>query len=192
MQAVPQPVVPDCVPRNIIELGLNCYAVVVRQSCRCVTGHARPLRAVLVEKSDPSQEELAGKSTLNRLELTQATAQERNKKIVLDHVAVDGILADLLLAAHPQAPQQIIQSVSRCASTLPHFPPHYRCCTVATAHTTGTLRRSVQRQIATVSVVAVTEAPFLPPVQRIIGCIAPYGRRWTSSYEETRDSAVRT
>src|SRR5665811_1922912 len=32
-----------------------------------------PLLAVLVEKSEPSQQALAGKSTLNRLELTQAT-----------------------------------------------------------------------------------------------------------------------
>ena len=52
-----------------------------------------PLLAVLVEKSDPS-ETLAGKSTLNRLELTRATAsaKERYKKIVLDHAAVDGML----------------------------------------------------------------------------------------------------
>ena len=69
-----------------------------------------PLLAVLVEKSEPSQEALAGKSTLNRLELTPATAsaQERYKKIVLDHGAVDRLLVDLFLQAHPQAPEQII------------------------------------------------------------------------------------
>src|SRR5208283_411740 len=69
-----------------------------------------PLLAVLVEKSDPSQEALAGKSTLNRLELTQATvsAQERYKKIVLDHGAVDRLLVDLFLQAHQPAPEQII------------------------------------------------------------------------------------
>jgi Transposase DDE domain group 1 len=33
-----------------------------------------PLLAVLVEKADPRQEALAGKSTLNRLELTRETA----------------------------------------------------------------------------------------------------------------------
>src|ERR1700688_4518787 len=54
-----------------------------------------PLLAVLVEKADPSQETLAGKSTLNRLELTRETAsrKERYKKIVLDHAAVDRLLA---------------------------------------------------------------------------------------------------
>jgi hypothetical protein len=69
-----------------------------------------PLLVVLVEKSDPGQEVLAGKSTLNRLELTQATAsaKERYKKIVLDHAAVDGMLVDAFLQVHPQAPQQII------------------------------------------------------------------------------------
>src|ERR1700674_1805374 len=36
-----------------------------------------PLLAVLVEKSDPHQEALAGKSTLNRLELTPATARRQ-------------------------------------------------------------------------------------------------------------------
>ena len=69
-----------------------------------------PLLAVLVEKSEPSQQALAGKSTLNRLELTQATvsAQERYKKIVLDHRAVDRLLVDLLLQAQRPAPEQII------------------------------------------------------------------------------------
>jgi len=69
-----------------------------------------PLLAVLVEKSDPSQETLAGKSTLNRLELTRETAsrRERYKKIVLDHGAVDYLLVQVFLAAHREAPQEII------------------------------------------------------------------------------------
>src|ERR1700693_3835678 len=69
-----------------------------------------PLLAVLVEKSDPSQEALAGKSTLNRWELTQATAsaKERYKKIVLDHGAVDRLLVEVFLEAHREAPQENI------------------------------------------------------------------------------------
>ena len=69
-----------------------------------------PLLAVLVEKSDPSQETLAGKSTLNRLELTRETAsrKERYKKIVLDHAAVDRLLVQVFLEAHQGAPQEII------------------------------------------------------------------------------------
>ena len=69
-----------------------------------------PLLAVLVEKPDPSRELLAGKSTLNRLELTGATVEEteRYKKIVLDHGAVDRMVVDVFLQAHPGSPKQIL------------------------------------------------------------------------------------
>ena len=69
-----------------------------------------PLLAVLVEKSDPNQETLAGKSTLNRLELTRETAsrRERYKKIVLDHGAVDRLLVQVFLEAHREEPEEII------------------------------------------------------------------------------------
>jgi hypothetical protein len=69
-----------------------------------------PLLAVLVEKSHPGEEALAGKSTLNRLELTRetASAKERYKKIVLDHGAVDRLLVQLFLEAHQEAPKEII------------------------------------------------------------------------------------
>ena len=69
-----------------------------------------PLLAVLVEKAHPGEQALAGKSTLNRLELTRETAssKERYKKIVLDHGAVDGLLVDLFLEAHQEAPKEII------------------------------------------------------------------------------------
>src|SRR5712664_1176963 len=69
-----------------------------------------PLLAVLVEKVDPSSQVLAGKSTLNRLELTKETAsrKERYKKIVLDHGAVDRLLVEVFLQAHREAPKEII------------------------------------------------------------------------------------
>jgi hypothetical protein len=69
-----------------------------------------PLLAVLVEKADPRQEALAGKSTLNRLELTGETAsrKERYKKIVLDHGAVDRLLVEVFLAAYREEPEEII------------------------------------------------------------------------------------
>src|SRR5258708_6618993 len=69
-----------------------------------------PLLAVLVEKADPGSQALAGKSTLNRLELTKETAsrKERYKKIVLDHGAVDRLLVDIFLQAHREAPEEII------------------------------------------------------------------------------------
>ena len=79
-----------------------------------------PLLAVLVEKADLTGQRrkqkrdqgkaLAGKSTLNRLELTGAEVgeEERYKKIAMDFAAVDRTLVDLFLAAHREPPQQII------------------------------------------------------------------------------------
>jgi hypothetical protein len=79
-----------------------------------------PLLAILAEKADPTGEDrvrardrgkaLAGKSTLNRLELTKAEvpAQERYKKIVLDPEAVDRLLVEIFLEAHESAPGEIV------------------------------------------------------------------------------------
>jgi len=79
-----------------------------------------PLRAVLVEKEDPTGESrarerdrgkaLAGKSTLNRLELTKEEVgkKERYKKIVLDQEAVDRLLVRVFLDSYAAAPQEIV------------------------------------------------------------------------------------
>jgi len=79
-----------------------------------------PLLAVLVGKGDPSGEDrargrdrgmaLAGKSTLNRLELTQETVseKERYKKIVLDEKAVEKVLVEIFLDAYEEAPERIV------------------------------------------------------------------------------------
>ncbi len=79
--------------------------------------------AIAVGKTDPtgmdrkSAEDkgkpLAGKSTLNRLELTpqDATAKSPYKKIVVAPAAVDALLVDVFLEAHAEAPPQIILDV---------------------------------------------------------------------------------
>jgi len=56
---------------------------------------------------------LAGKSTLNRLELTplDAGAASRYKKIVADTAGMDELLVDLFLEAHDTAPAEIILDV---------------------------------------------------------------------------------
>lgn len=63
-----------------------------------------------MEKSDPEEEALAGKSTLNRLELTPETAnaKARYKKIVADYAAMDRLFVEVFLATHPEPPQEII------------------------------------------------------------------------------------
>jgi hypothetical protein len=79
-----------------------------------------PLLAALVGKSDPSGADrlrprdrgkaLAGKSTLNRLELTplDATAASRYQKIVACPEAIERLFVDLFLQAHHQPPPQIV------------------------------------------------------------------------------------
>ncbi len=81
---------------------------------------ADPLLAVLAEKPDPTGESrvrardrgkaLAGKSTLNRLELTPEAvgAKERYKKIVTDQAAVDRLWVELFIEAHAQPPTEIV------------------------------------------------------------------------------------
>jgi len=87
-----------------------------------------PMLAVALGKDDVQGEQrrraqdrgqaLAGKSTLNRLELTAPdydgaarkpdSQQPETKKIVVDPDSIDALLVDLFLEAHPQAPEQII------------------------------------------------------------------------------------
>jgi hypothetical protein len=79
-----------------------------------------PLLAVLAEKADPTGESrarqrdrgkaLAGKSTLNRLELASAVVKEkeRYKKISLGMEAVDRLLVEIFLEAYPTPPEEIV------------------------------------------------------------------------------------
>src|ERR1700730_90301 len=79
-----------------------------------------PLLAVLVGKAEPKGVDRrrvkdqgqagAGKSTLNRLELTpaDADARARYKKIVYDSQALDGLLVELFLEAQDQPPERIV------------------------------------------------------------------------------------
>jgi Transposase DDE domain group 1 len=68
-----------------------------------------PLLAVLAGKRD-LEEPLAGKSTLNRMELTpgDSLAAQRYHKIIYSRLALDQLLVDIFLEAHPQAPPQIV------------------------------------------------------------------------------------
>jgi hypothetical protein len=68
-----------------------------------------PLLGVLAGKKDLG-EPLAGKSTLNRLELTPvgSPAAERYNKINYSAAALDELLVDLFLEAHARAPREIV------------------------------------------------------------------------------------
>jgi Transposase DDE domain group 1 len=79
-----------------------------------------PALAVIVGKEDPKGEHrrdkrdrgkaLAGKSTLNRLELSEkeVSSGERYKKIARDGDAVDRVIVDIFVEAHRRRPRQII------------------------------------------------------------------------------------
>ncbi len=87
-----------------------------------------PMLAVALGKDDVKGEQrrrtqdrgkaLAGKSTLNRLELTapdydgnprqKGSNKPETKKIVVDPESIDALLADLFLEAHAQAPERIV------------------------------------------------------------------------------------
>lgn len=68
-----------------------------------------PLVAVLAETTDLAAPG-AGKSTLNRLELSGATVadRERYKKITVDHAAVDRLFVNAFVQAHATAPTEIV------------------------------------------------------------------------------------
>jgi hypothetical protein len=70
-----------------------------------------PRLAVLSGKTEPDQEPLAGKSTLNRLELTRPladAAQHRYQKILFDPESADRLLVDLFVEAHAKPPCAVI------------------------------------------------------------------------------------
>jgi len=67
-----------------------------------------PLIATLVDKADPTQP-LAGKSTLNRLELTpEGNGEGRYKKIVYNGEAIDRFFVNVFVQAYPTAPKRIV------------------------------------------------------------------------------------
>ena len=106
---------------------------------------ADPLLAAVVGKTDPTGAQrmrerdvgkaLAGKSTLNRLELTTQDAgpASRYKKVVLNQTAVDRVLVEVFLQAQPQPPEQVILDLDATDDPLHgrqegrFFHGHYGC-----------------------------------------------------------------
>ena len=75
-----------------------------------------PLMAVLAGKTDPAPQEgfaLAGKSTLNRLELTPVGANQssRYKKVVAHHRDIEDFFVKAFLKVHAKAPKRIVLDV---------------------------------------------------------------------------------
>ena len=78
---------------------------------------------VLCEKVDPSGHDrarerdrgkaIAGKSTLNRLELTpeSANGKSRYKKIVAEGEKIDDLMVDIYIQSHPRVPEEVVLDV---------------------------------------------------------------------------------
>jgi hypothetical protein len=69
-----------------------------------------PLLGVLAGKAEVGQKALAGKSTLNRMELGDGTPN-RYKKITFWRDAIDDLLVDAFLEAQTEAPEQIVLDI---------------------------------------------------------------------------------
>ena len=95
-----------------------------------------PLLAVLVGKNDPTGKDrlrdrdkgkaLAGKSTLNRLELTPVGANKnsRYKKITIDRHAVDEFFTAVFLDSYSQAPSEIVLDLDVPTRAYPDAGTH--------------------------------------------------------------------
>lgn len=68
-----------------------------------------PLLALMAGRSD-GDTALAGKSTLNRLELS-TKKEDRYKKVVCDTEAVDRLMVDVFLESYSQAPDQLVMDL---------------------------------------------------------------------------------
>jgi hypothetical protein len=69
-----------------------------------------PLLRMLAGKAEPGTEALAGKSTLNRLELGDGKP-DRYKKITFWREAIDDLLVHVFLEAHAKAPEEIVLDI---------------------------------------------------------------------------------
>jgi hypothetical protein len=113
----------DLVLQRVFGLALGYEDLNDHDQLRC-----DPMLAVALSKDDVKGQQrrrkqdrgkaLAGKSTLNRLELTapdydgrprqKESDKPETKKIVVDPESIDALLVDLFLEAHPQAPEKIV------------------------------------------------------------------------------------
>jgi hypothetical protein len=69
-----------------------------------------PLLGLMAGKPEPGTQPLAGKSTLNRMELGSGMP-DRYKKITFWRDGVDELLVNVFLEAHPVAPEQIVLDI---------------------------------------------------------------------------------
>jgi len=82
----------------------------VRRLERSRTLRHDPLLGLLAGKAEPGEDALAGKSTLNRMELGDGTP-DRHKKITFWRDAIYDLLVDVFVEAQTKAPEQIVLDI---------------------------------------------------------------------------------
>lgn len=89
-----------------------------------------PMMGLLAERKDTSRA-LAGKSTLNRLELGSGCGDDRYKKIVADQDAIDRFLVNVFVQSFDEAPERVVLDVDTTDAILHgnqegrHFLSHF-------------------------------------------------------------------
>src|SRR5665213_3514434 len=102
-----------------------------------------PLFGVLAGRRELDRP-LAGKSTLNRLELSGRS--QRYHKIGYSPEAIDKLLVDLYLESHAQAPEQIVLDLDATAIFLCTSSAVTNCCAPGCVRPAGTRPRELCRR----------------------------------------------
>lgn len=92
---------------------LNDHDELCRDSLLALLSDSQDITGANRSRQEDRGKPLAGKSTLNRLELTplDANSDSRYKKIVADSSAMDALLVDLFLESYETPPQEIVLDV---------------------------------------------------------------------------------
>jgi len=154
-----------------------------------------PLLALAAGRRDLT-EPLAGKSTLNRMELARANSAltERYHRITYSAQALDALLVDIFLEAHPEPPREIVLDLDVTDTPL-HGEQEGASFTAITA-TTVTCRST--SSVESICCARGCGPPIRTPAQAVSSrCSAswrrygPAGRRRRSSCAPTPGSAAR-
>ena len=153
-----------------------------------------PLMAVLAGRRK-LEEPLAGKSTLNRLELPGGS--KRYHKIDYSAEKIDALLCDLFIESHAQEPQQIVLDLDATDIPLHGHQPSAAADSTATTTATAIYRCISSRAINCCVRGSGRQTWMGPPAHwrkssALWPSCAPSGRRCASCRAATRASAARS
>jgi hypothetical protein len=140
-----------------------------------------PLLAMVSGKSAAGEACLAGKSTLNRLELSTGEA-DRYKKIQCETTAVDELLVNVFLEAHASAPERIVLDLDVTDLAL-HGHQEGRYASFTVTMTATVICRCTSSAVSTCCVCACE-----PPIKMLRRGAQP---KWSASWRTSAASGRR-